>query len=175
MILPDLLETQNLILKKASIMFAESAHKNIFVFEECAKHMLWRVSKTLEETTSKIDKWCDLFKDGLAYFIFEKDGNPLNVCGFIFALKTNNEISDIGLCFGKDYFGKGYGKQVMQLLITQLQNKGITRIEYSCFSNNIGSNKLAKSLGFRYYKTQDRFVNKLNKYVPENFYDIMFK
>lgn len=162
-------ETNNLILKTANLDYCESAHNNIFLWEECAKYMLWRVSNTVEDTRLKIENWLKAFSGGLTYFIFEKGSNE--VVGFLFAYRLDsNSLGEIGLCFGKNYFGKGYGFEVMNSVILQLKKQGIIKIIYSCFSENEPSNKLAKKLGFKFDCVKDRFVNKYNKTVKENYY-----
>ncbi len=167
--LGKIFETKNLILKTANLEACLSAHNNIFVYEECAKFMLWRVSKTTEETKLKIENWLTTFKGGLTYFIFEKGRKE--VVGFLFAYKINDStLGEIGLCIGKNYFGKGYGFEVMNSVILELKTVGISKIIYSCFVENEASNNLAKKLGFKFDCVKDRFVNKYDKTIKENYY-----
>ncbi len=171
MMLSNFLETKNLILKVPNPKMYNSAHLNIFTCPECAENMLWRLSETLADTTNKINSWLEVFNSGLTYFIFEK-GNPLNVVGFVFANIANGVLFDLGLCFGKDYFGKGYGKEVMLYLIEKLNEVGVNKIEYSCFKRNIASNKLAQNLGFNFVKSEELFVKKFGETITQNIYEL---
>ena len=160
------LETANLILKKElTDKDIEKLHNNVLIHEETAKYMLYKKSDTLEETKARIDKWSSW--DNM-YWIFKKISNePI---GFLSFIESESEITNIGLCIGKDYIRKGYGKQVLSQLIEYAKANGKKMIEYSAFHENVASIELAKKLGFIYSHNKQSIRNWDNLEFTEDFY-----
>ena len=56
---------------------------------------------------------------------------------------------EAGICLGPDYVGKGFGKQILQVLIQYCKEEfSAKKFIYSTRAENRASNQLAKSLGF---------------------------
>lgn len=121
-------------------------HQNVFCHEQCARYMLWKANSDISYTIERLKKWHnEIYK---FYYVCELEtGEPI---GFLTFLENEHIIKDIGLCVGKDYFRKGYGKQILKSLISYSLSKGVQEIEYSAFHENEASIELAKSLGFSF-------------------------
>lgn len=57
---------------------------------------------------------------------------------------------DAGIVFGPEYVRKGYGKQILKLLLEYCRSLGGKEFYYSTRANNGASKALALSCGFRY-------------------------
>ena len=141
------LETKDLIFKteipKDDVI---KLHHNVFCHEECARYMLWKANKDIKWTVQRLDKWTN--NEYEFYYIYEKaSGIPI---GFLTFLKENLKVNNIGLCVGKNYFRKGYGKQTLKRLIDYCRQSGVKKIEYSAMHDNTASTELAKSNGFKF-------------------------
>ena len=56
---------------------------------------------------------------------------------------------ETGICFGPDYVGRGYGKQVLSALINYCKERyNASEMLYSARVENTASNALARSFGF---------------------------
>ena len=145
-------ETKNLIIKKGCMEDAYDMHVNIWSQEESAKYMLWRVSENLDQSKSRIVKWLDRQKDNDDWFVYDKNTNKaIGFCGI--NKLDENKFGDIGVGVGKKFTNKGYGSQILTMLIEYAKSLGAKEIEYSCMSENIASKKLAEKFGFKYFKT----------------------
>ncbi len=79
------------------------------------------------------------------------------ICQFVL-----DEATLFNIAVDPAYQGKGYGKQLLQALIAQLQQKQITTLWLEVRASNTTAQKLYSSLGFNevtvrknYYPTQD--------------------
>ena len=79
------------------------------------------------------------------------------ICQFVL-----NEATLFNIAVDPAYQGKGFGKQLLQALIAQLQQKQITTLWLEVRASNTTAQKLYSSLGFNevtvrknYYPTQD--------------------
>ena len=173
--LPKRIETTNLILKIADdTIDAKKCHENFFCSETTAKYMLWKPTKNTKDAQEKIDNWTQAQqnqKNLLIYFIYEKKSNePI---GFFSIKKLDKKkYGDIGLCFGEKNTHKGYGYELMTYMLDYLKKIGTKEVEYSCFSENLASIKLAEKLGFKFDHTAQRTRQWDSKTFDENFYTI---
>lgn len=150
------IETKDLILKTDILKEdVEKIHKNVFSQNETAKYMLWRASDEIEWTKKRLKSWQESNVD--LYFIYEKANN--NPIGFLTFSQESDTIKNIGLCIGKNFIRKGYGKQVLTALLDYCKSHNIKTVEYSAFHENIASIELAKKLGFVYSHSKNSVRN----------------
>ena len=141
---------KKIILRKAKIEDLDSMWNNIWQDKELAKYMLWKPVENIEEAKIRLQKTIDYQKSNLAFYICFEDTNE--VIGFLGAIDTGNGVfEDTGICIAGKYQGKGYGKQALKLLLKMIfEDLGGKEFIYSCFEDNIKSQKLCESLGFEY-------------------------
>lgn len=111
-----MLETKDLILKKADFTDWKSIYKNLWSHAESAKYMLWRPIHTKEEAQARMHKniTCMMHNE-LAWFVYEKRSNE--AIGFAGMEKIDcNVYKDTDIAIGPQYTRKGYGKQILQAL-----------------------------------------------------------
>ena len=156
-----IIETKDLILKKdISKANIEKLHHNVFSQNETAKYMLWRASDEIEWTIKKIKSWQESNIE--LFFVYKK--STYEPIGFLSFSQDNSTIKNIGLCIGKNFVRRGYGKEVLAALLNYCECHHIKVVEYSAFHENIASTELAKKLGFIYShsKSSTRNHDKLN-------------
>lgn len=88
------IETSNLIMKKAVFDDWEQLYRNITSRPESAKYMLWKIDDSEEESKDRMLRTLDFqSKEKYALTVY---------------LKTESGLEAIG----PDFVGKGYGKQI---------------------------------------------------------------
>ena len=141
---------KNVILRKAKPTDLDSMWNNIWQDKELAKYMLWKPAENYEEAKIRLEKTIEYQKSNLAFYICLEETDE--VVGFLGAMDTGNGVyEDCGLCIASKYQRNGYGKQALQILLKMIfEELGGKEFIYSCFEENIASQKLCESLGFEY-------------------------
>ena len=162
-----IIKTKDLILKTdISKEDIEKIHKNVFSQSETAKYMLWKANSEIEWTIKRIKMWQESYSE--LFFIYEiLSQQPI---GFLSFLQENDTIKNIGLCIGKYFVNKGYGKQTLSALLDYCKNRNFKTIEYSSFHENAASIELAKSFGFVYSHSKNSIRNHDNLKFVEDIY-----
>lgn len=165
------LETRDLLLGKAKLEDLDSIYDNYWCQSETSKYMLWVPQKTIEEARDRLVRTINFQRDHLAFFIYEKTTGQ--AIGQVAMLEIEQGIfEDGGIGLGKDYVGKGYGKQVLKCLIKYLfEELNASKIICSCHTDNIPSAKLQQSCGMKYShstmvtRLKDNLTYKSDNYV----------
>ena len=152
----EVLETKDLILRKARLDDVVSIYQNYWSDAESAKFMLWKVTPNLDVAQEKLERSINFQKDKIAYIIEEKKSGKVIGSAGVIEIEPG-VFDDAGIGFGIPFTGKGYGKQVlycfMKYLFDVLEAK---KFFCSCFRENINSAKLQKSMGFEYFGTTEK-------------------
>lgn len=155
-----MLETDSLILDKAKFSDWKEMYHNVWSHPESAKYMFWRVAPSEKEAQVRIKKTIEFQKNHDTYLVYEKATGK--AIGFAGVEKIEPYVyQEAGICLGPDYVRKGFGKQILQCLISYCKKEyGAREFIYSTREENIASIKLADSLGFvavaTDHKTDDR-------------------
>ena len=81
-------------------------------------------------------------------------------------------FEDSGIAVGPSYTGKGYGKQILCALLNQaFEELGAQKFIYSCWAENIPSNKLAHSVGLRFSHSEETTDRRSGKTFIMNYYE----
>ncbi len=150
---PEMLEGEHIRLRRAKETDWESMLKNVWGDEAVFQWMLYAPTRTGEEARERCRRSREYQKDHPAWFIALKDTDEaIGLCGMRETEKGN--IEETGICIGTGYQGRGYGKEVLALLLeTAFQRLGAEDFRYGCFQDNGKSRKLAEHFGFQYEKT----------------------
>lgn len=167
----DTLIGKNIILRKAKEKDYLSMFENVWNNEDVYKWMLFTPTTTLEASKVRVHLSIIFQKDHYCYFVSEKETDEaIGFCGV-------EEIKDgifreCGICIGTKYQGRGYGKEVLGLLLDLSFNKleGNTFI-YGSFTDNTRSMAMAKKYGFSYLNKEtalrnwDKCEKEINNYI----------
>jgi RimJ/RimL family protein N-acetyltransferase len=151
----DILIGKNIILRKAKENDYLSMLNNVWGDKEVYKWMLYTPTKTIPEAKDRLKRSIEYQKNNYAYFVALKDTDEaIGLC----AVKEYepNRWEESGICIGTKYQGKGYGKEIVSLLLDLVFNKlnGIV-FKYGYFIDNVKSKKLAECFNFKYYETTE--------------------
>lgn len=152
----EYLESKNIVLRKAKPSDYESMLKHVWSDKDVYLKMLFQPTFTIEEAKERCQRSINFQKDHYAYFVALKDTDEaIGMCA-INNDKIKERYSECGIGIGTKFQGKGYGKEILSLLLDLAFNKlGAKQFEYSYFQDNIPSKKLAMSLGFEYDRSEE--------------------
>ena len=149
------LESKNIVLRKAKLSDYKSMLENVWSDEEVYNLMLFTPTKTEEEAIERCNKSILYQKTNYAYFITLKDTDE--AIGFC-AIKEYepNRYKECGIGIGTKYQGKGFGKEVLELLLDLAFNKlHCEFFQYGYFEDNVKSKALANHYGFKFYSKEE--------------------
>lgn len=151
----EILEGEHIILRKAKEDDYKSMMKNVWGDPEVYQWMLFQPTLTEEEAIVRCRRSMEFQKDHYAYFIADKETDEaFGHC----AIKENEpgRFEEAGIGIAAKYQGKGYGKEVVALLLDLAFNKlGAIDFTYGYFQDNVRSKKVAEYFGFEYDHTYE--------------------
>ncbi len=149
------METSDIILGKAKFEDWAALYRNLWSRSEAAKYMLWRISESEEDAERRILKVIEYQKNHDTYLVYlKKSGEAIGFAGV--EMTVSGIYRETGIALGPEYTGKGYGKQVLCLLLEYCAAKGGKEFWYSCRSKNAAAKGLASSMGFEYVRLEER-------------------
>ena len=152
-----MLETKDLILRKATFDDWRDMYHNVWSRAETARYMLWEVTRSEEDAQSRMNRTIVFQQNNPGvYTVYEKaSGKAIGFAGM-------KEIEagvyeDCGIALGPDYVCKGYGRQILTALVNDaFQRLGAVKFICSCRSQNEASRQLQLSCGFTFSHAENR-------------------
>ena len=150
------LDGKDIYLAKAKMEDVDSILQNFWSDESSAKYMLWQPTKTKEDALIRMEKTINFQKNHFTFLIYEKETNQaIGMAGFLEA--EPGVFEECGIGMGSKFTGRGYGTQVVLVLIDYLfKNLNAKKVVYSAMRENIPSKKLAEKLGFKYTHSENK-------------------
>ena len=151
----DTIVGERIVLRKGVESDYESMFKNVWNDVDIYNWMYFKPANTIEEAVEKNKKTISFQHKLFAYYIALKDTNEaIGLCG-IYEYE-DGRFQECGICVGKEYQGKGIGKEVVSILLDFAFNKLHAKdFRYAYYMNNIKSEKLAIYFGFEYGHTEE--------------------
>ncbi len=151
----DILEGEHIVLRKAKEDDYKSMLKNVWGDPEVYQWMLFQPTLTEEEAIDRCHRSMEFQKDHYAYFVTDKETDEaFGLCGIKELKPGHFDESGIGIAVKNQ--GKGYGKEVVALLLDLAFNKlGAIDFTYGYYQDNIRSKKVAEYFGFEYDHTYE--------------------
>ena len=167
-----MLETKDLILAKAKMEDLEAIFENYWKNEETAKYMLWNPCKDIKEASQRLINVIEFQKDKEAYFVYErKTGQAIGMAAMI-EIKPHI-FEDGGIGIGKNFVGKGYGKQILGVLLEHVFcTLNAEKVICSCHTDNIPSARLQQSCGLKFSHSEMLTRKKDNLTYKADYYEI---
>ncbi len=152
----QVLETKDLILGKARSEDWEAMYRNVWSRPETARFMQWRITTNAADARASMERTIAWQRDHDTYLVYEKASGQ--AIGFAGVEEIAPHIyQDAGIALGPEYVGKGYGKQILRLLLDYCANTlGGEEFYYSTQSANQVSRALARSCGFSYHHAEQK-------------------
>jgi len=142
------LETEDLILRKARLGDWRALYHNLWKHEESAKYMLWRPKKSEEEARECMNRTVDFQKtEKYAFLVYlRKTGEPIGFAGMKDA--GDGVYGETGIALGPDFVGKGYGRQIFNVLTEEAKRMGATKFVAGNRTENEASRRCQRACGF---------------------------
>ena len=151
----ETLEGKNIRLWKAKEADWQSMLKHVWGDETVYRWMLFQPTLTEEDAQERCRRSMEFQKDHYAYFVALKETDEaVGLC----AIRENEpgHFEESGICIGTQFQGKGYGKEIVALLLElAFMQLGAEDIRYGYFHDNEKSKKVAEFFGFRYDYTYE--------------------
>lgn len=147
------LETERLILRKATFNDAIDAFNNWCSSDVVSKYVMWEKHKSLEETKLVYSKWMDAYKemDTFRWVVLLKETKEL--IGSIDVSKKflNFGTCEIGYCYGEKFWNHGSATEIFKRVIEFLfEEVDADIIVGEHMSNNPASGKVMMKAGLKY-------------------------
>ena len=167
-----MIETKDLLLDKGKIDEWKAMYENVWKHEETARYTMWTAKQTEEEGYEITRDYLEFQKvNPTAYVVYEKTSKmPIGYAGM---KETGKGVfEDSGIAVGPSYTGKGYGKQILCALLHQaFEELDAQKFIYSCWAENVPSNKLAQSAGLRFSHSEETIDRRSGKTFIMNYYE----
>ena len=150
------METKDLLLGKAKPEDWESMYRNVWSRPAVARFMQWRITTSAADAQARMERTIAWQKNHDTYLVYEKSSGQ--AIGFAGVEEIAPHIyQDAGIALGPEFVGKGYGKQILQLLLKHCAGTlGGREFYYSTRSANQASRALARSCGFSYHHSEEK-------------------
>jgi len=134
------------------------------MFEESAQYMWWDVTTSEEDAISRMERTIEFEqKEKYTFLVYERTTNK--AIGFAGMKEVEPGVyEDLGVALGPAYCRKGYGKQILNALVSEaFAQPEAKKFVASCQIDNMASHNLQVSCGFHYSHTEERFIPCYNK------------
>ncbi|MBE6153041.1 MAG: GNAT family N-acetyltransferase [Firmicutes bacterium] len=147
------LETKNLILRKLEIEDYKGAFKNWCNDPEVTKYVTWEPHKSEEVTKELYETWIKEYNNPNTYkwIVIEKESNePIGTISVV-RFYQEDLSAEIGYCYGKNWWGKGYATEALTKVIDYLLNDiGLEKVVARHLVSNPASGKVMEKSGMKY-------------------------
>ena len=161
------LETERLILRKITKEDAENMYNNWASDPLVAKYVTWDVHKNIEETKEIVKMWTENYqKDDFYLWVVEsKEDNTIIGSIEISKVDLKKETAEIGYCYGRNWWNKGYGTETLKKVLSFGFNElDCHLIHATHYADNKASGKVMEKSGMKYEATlRDRIKYDNNK------------
>ncbi|MBR5093604.1 MAG: GNAT family N-acetyltransferase [Oscillospiraceae bacterium] len=144
-----MLETQDLLLKKAVFEDWEDLYARVWRHWETARYMFWRVTESEEEAQDRMRRTL-AYQASHEHVYTVYDRRSGRAIGFAGMRELEPGIwEETGVALGPDYVGRGYGGQILDALTRTAFARGGRLFRAFCREQNERSRRLILSRGFR--------------------------
>lgn len=170
-----IIETDRFIMRNFCLDDLQDVH-DYYSDDEVTKYTQSSKHDDIEVTRNMIHKLMSSYenKKGIAWCIENKtDKKVIGNIG-IFGVSPSGHKAEIGFTVSKDYWGKGYGTEmIVNALHFALEKMEINRVEGKCKVDNIGSSKAMEKAGMKLEGTLRDYSIKNGHYYDVNIYSMI--
>lgn len=148
------LEGEHIVLRKAVLEDWASMLRHVWSDERVYRWMLFTPTLTEEDAIARCKRSIEFQKTNYGYFVALKDTNEaIGLCAV--REYAPGRYEECGICIGAAFQGKGYGKEILALLLELcFDHLHAVDFQYGYFADNLRSKALAQHFGFRYNETE---------------------
>ena len=152
------IETERLILRRLNKDDALEAFNNWCSIEEVSKYVLWNKHENVLETLELFSMWEKDYEDLATFRWIVEIKDTHELIGTIDVVKKDisNKVFELGHCYSKVSWGKGYATEAFKGAIQYLFENGYSVIRAGIFEDNIASSRVLEKCGLKLTKmTED--------------------
>ena len=141
------METKDLRFAKARFEDWEDLYRNVWSRPETARYMLWRVTDSEEEARARMERTISWQSGHDVWTVYERSGGQ--AIGWAGLAELSPGVwQETSIALGPDFAGRGYGRQILELLMDIARERGGTEFRCSARAENDASRALLRSCGF---------------------------
>ena len=173
------IETKRLLLRRFELSDALPMYKTWATDSDVTRFLSWLPHENVEATKKIISSWIGQYNSTEYYNWAVTLKENKRIIGSISVVKQHPEhdVCEIGYCYGKEFWGKGYGTEALDGVIGFMIHKvGFNRVHAYHHSENEASGKVMVKAGMK-YEGRLREYHKDNRgvYVDCKMYSILKK
>lgn len=151
-----MIETKDLLLKKAEFRDWKDMYYNVWRHAETAKYMFWNVTTNEADAQARMERTIAFeATHPTCFLVYLKPELP--AIGFAGMEEVESGVfEDCGIALGPNFVGKGYGKQILQGLMELAKSLGGREFICSNRSENVASRAMQLSCGLSYCHSESR-------------------
>lgn len=153
------IETKDLIMKKAVFDDWKPLYRNITSRPESAKYMLWKTDDSEKVSKDRMLRTLDFqSKEKYALTVYLKTESGPEAIGWASMREAGPGIyEEMGIAIGPEFVGKGYGKQILNALCEEAKKQGAKEFRCSYREKNLASKGLMDACGFEFdYRSEEK-------------------
>lgn len=141
------METLDLLLDKARFEDWEELYRNVWSRPKPARYMLWQVTDGEAEARARMERTLLWQRDHDVWTVYKKSGGQ--AIGWAGLEEVSPGVwQETGIVLGPDFAGRGYGRQLLELLMNLARARGGREFRCSARAENTASQALLCSCGF---------------------------
>lgn len=148
------LETERLYLRRLTVDDAKEAFENWCQDKDVCKYVTWDIHESLENTKALYNLWEKEYEqpDTFRWFVVTKENNePIGTIDVVSKKYLPYGTCEIGYCYKKSSWGKGYGTEALKRVIKFLFEECDADVIFAEYmTNNPGSGKVMAKSGMKY-------------------------
>lgn len=150
-----MLEIKDLVLGKAKPTDWEAMYRNVWNRPSSFRYMMLELSTDEAEAQDRMRRTIAFQAEReTAYTVFLKaTGEAIGFAGI--AKVEDDTWEETGICIGPDFWGRGYGTQILDCLLTLARQRGAKEFIYSAWEENAVSRAMAEKAGFQQYAVEE--------------------
>lgn len=141
---------EHILIRKARMTDLDAVYENVYSDRELLSTMYLAPSDSKEQAAERLKRTIAFQKDKMLYFVALKETDEvIGLCGI--RPESDGIFSEAGLAIARKYQGRGYGKEMLRLLLDYaFTDCGAEQFAYYAMDFNTKSKALAKHFGFHY-------------------------
>ena len=154
------LQTERLVLRKATENDTESLYSNWDSDVEMHKYVGYELHTNIEDTEKLINKWMSEYEYGRLTWVIEiKESSE--IIGVISASRNelDNKITEVGFSIGTKYQGNGYATEALKAIIGYLILEcGLNIVKGGCYATNVKSARTMLKAGMKEVENNNKDI-----------------
>lgn len=158
------LETERLLLRRLEMTDANEMFNGWCNDRDVTRYLPWDIHGNINVTNTLLRIWIDDYNNKFTYrwIIIEKESNkPIGTIDVV-SKNVENRVFELGHCYKKDCWGKGYATEVLRKVASFLFDQvGVELIVAKHYETNPASGRVMQKIGMKYDATlRDRIIDK---------------